>query len=81
MSAATPQDYRDLFEVDARGRRVLEHLERVFVKPPVLTGGIDAVLQTYSRAGQRTLLDFIHAQIARASSGPNDTPEAEASGG
>lgn len=62
----TPQDYKDLFETDKRGARILEHLARVFVKEPVTVGGIDAVLQTFTYAGQRKPLDFIVNQINRA---------------
>ena len=60
------QDYADLFEVDKRGQRILEDLIRRFVRPSVSTGGIDAVLQTYERMGQRKPLDFITTQINRA---------------
>lgn len=69
----TPEDYRDLFEVDKRGQRILDDLIRRFVRPPVMTGGIDAVLQTYDRAGQRKPLDFITTQINRAN-GVQDDP-------
>jgi hypothetical protein len=62
----TPEDYRDLFEVDRRGARILEHLARMFVKNPVTDGGIDAVLKTFTYAGQRKPLDFIVNQINRA---------------
>lgn len=60
--------YRDVFETDSRGRTVLENLERRFCSQPavVTSGGIDAILTTYERAAQRAVLDFIHAQIARA---------------
>ena len=62
----TPEDYRDLFETDRRGARILEHLARVFIRPPVTEGGIDAVLKTFTHAGQRKPLDFIVTQINRA---------------
>ena len=62
----TPQDYKDLFETDKRGARILEHLVRIFVKDPVTEGGIDAVLKTFTFAGQRKPLDFIVKQINRA---------------
>ena len=62
----TPEDYRDLFEVDRRGARILEHLAKIFVREPVTEGGIDAVLKTYMNAGQRKPLDFIVNQINRA---------------
>lgn len=61
-----PEDYRDLFETDRRGARILEHLARRFVREPVTDGGIDAVLKTYMNAGARKPLDFIVNQINRA---------------
>lgn len=71
----TPQDYADLFEVDKRGQRILDDLIRRFIRPPVSVGGIDAVLQTYDRAGQRKPLDFIMQQINRANGAPDDNQE------
>lgn len=71
------QDYADLFEVDKRGQRILEDLIKRFVRPPVSTGGIDAVLQTYDRAGQRKPLDFIMQQINRANGAPVDNQEGD----
>lgn len=62
----TPEDYRDLFETDRRGARIIEHLAKIFVREPVTEGGIDAVLKTYMNAGQRRPLDFIVNQINRA---------------
>lgn len=62
----TPQDYADLFEVDKRGQRILEDLILRFVRPPVTDGGIDAVLKTYERLGQRRPLDYITSMINRA---------------
>lgn len=71
----TAQDYADLFEVDKRGQRILDDLIRRFIRPPVSVGGIDAVLQTYDRAGQRKPLDFIKKQIKRANGAPDDNQE------
>lgn len=62
----TAQDYADLFEVDRRGVRILEDLILRFVHPSVSKGGIDAILQTYDRMGQRKPLDFIMSQINRS---------------
>jgi hypothetical protein len=62
----TAQDYADLFEIDRRGARILEDLILRFVRPPVAKGGIDAVLETYMRLGQRNPLDFVTNQINRA---------------
>lgn len=72
----TAQDYKDLFETDRRGARILDHLARIFVKEPVTDGGIDAVLKTFTFAGQRKPLDFIVNQINRAN-GVNEGEENE----
>jgi len=66
MSDPTPKDYKELFEDDRRGAAILEHLIRAFARPAVVTGGIDAVLATYQRDGQRRVLEFITTQINRA---------------
>ena len=68
----TPEDYRDLFEVDRRGQRILDDLIARFVRPSVTVGGIDAVLQTFERQGQRKPLDFIMQQINRANGAQED---------
>lgn len=66
MSNPTPAEYAALFEDDRRGAAILEHLTRTFARPAVVTGGIDAVLETYQRDGQRRVLEFIVNQINRA---------------
>lgn len=66
MSNPTPEQYKALFEDDLRGAAILEHLTRTFARPAVVTGGIDAVLATYQRDGQRRVLEFIVNQINRA---------------
>lgn len=65
-SRPTEEDYRELFETDKRGARILDDLVLRFVRPAVNKGGIDAVLQTYQRMGARELIDFIANQINRA---------------
>lgn len=66
QTEATPQDYHDIFEVDVRGQRILSQLWRVFAKSSVTDGGIDAVLKTFERMGQRNVLEFLVRQINRA---------------
>lgn len=61
-----PLQYKALFEDDLRGAAILEHLTQVFARPAVVKGGIDAVLETYQRDGQRRVLEFIVGQINRA---------------
>ncbi len=66
LNRATPADYKAIFEDDRRGAAILEHLTLQFARPAVTTGGIDAVLQTYHRDGQRRVIEYIVTQINRA---------------
>lgn len=66
MTAPTAAEYKALFEDDKRGAAILEHLIQMFARPAVLKGGIDAVLETYHRDGQRRVIDHIVNQINRA---------------
>lgn len=66
MTTPTPDLYKQVFEDDRRGAAILEHLTQLFARPAVTTGGIDAVLQTYHRDGQRRVLEYIVGQINRA---------------
>lgn len=61
-----PSLYAEVFEDDTRGAAILEDLIARFSRPTVTKGGIDAVLETYHRAGQRSVVDWIVAQINRA---------------
>ena len=70
----TAQDYADLFEVDKRGARILEDLIKRFARPAVNKGGIDAILQTYERMGQRNVIEHIVNQINRANGVQDDQP-------
>lgn len=71
-----PAQYKALFEDDKRGVAILEDMIQRFVRPAVTEGGIDAVLKTFERNGQRKPLDFIAAMINRAN-GVNLNPEEE----
>lgn len=62
----TAQDYRDLFETDKRGARILEDLIQRFYRPPSKSSGIDRVLDAHEFIGRRQVLDFIANQINRA---------------
>lgn len=80
MKAPAPAElaelFRAVFVVDARGRELLEYLERRYcsLAPVVTSGGIDAILTTYQRAAHREVLDHIHAMIQRAEVPPTETP-------
>lgn len=73
---ATPQDYLDVFERHPAGQIVLEDLVQRFSKQAVTSGGIDAVLTTYLRIGERRVPDFILTQINRANGVP-DQPQGD----
>jgi hypothetical protein len=68
--------YRDVFESDRRGALILEDLVQRFSRPMVTKGGIDAVLQSFARGGERNVVDHIVRQINRAN-GVRDTQEGE----
>lgn len=70
------ETYRQIFEVDQRGALILEHLIVLFSKGAKVEGGIDAVLSTYHRLGQNSVVQHIVKQINRANSVPdNEEPE------
>lgn len=66
MSQVTPETYLNIFEGHPEGRLILEDLTRRFARPAVCKGGIDAVLETYQRDGQRRVLEYIVNQVNRA---------------
>lgn len=66
MSTVTPETYASIFEGNPEGRSILEDLTSRFARPAVCKGGIDAVLETYQRDGQRRVLEHIVNQINRA---------------
>lgn len=72
----THDTYLDVFERHPAGAAVLEDLIARFTQPAVTDGGIDAVLKTYQRMGQRRVLDHILLQINRAHDVP-DQPTGE----
>lgn len=73
----TPAMYLELFEHHPTGRIVLEHLIQAFTQQAVTDGGIDAVLKTYQRMGQRRVLDFIINQMNRAQGVPEPQGESD----
>lgn len=71
----TPETYLDVFERHPAGAAVLEDLIKKFTQAAVTEGGIDAVLKTYQRMGQRRVLDHIINQINRAQGVPEPQGE------
>jgi len=74
----TPETYLDVFERHPAGAAVLEDLIKRFTQSAVTEGGIDAVLKTYQRMGQRRVLDHIINQINRAQGVPEPQGEDDA---
>ncbi|MGK0735951.1 hypothetical protein ACSFCT_04040 [Yokenella regensburgei] len=72
---ATPADYRRIFEEMPGGQPVLEELTRRFGRAAYVPGGTEGDRETCYRAGQRSVLDFILAQINKAD-GVDDDVEA-----
>ena len=71
MSAEyTPEDldalYREIFETDRRGAALFDDLCRHFAKGPARGFDASAVNETFARAHQRAVVDYILARINRA---------------
>ncbi|WP_336148603.1 hypothetical protein [Acinetobacter ursingii] len=67
LSAATPGTYRNVFDLDINGQRVLDHLELIFAnKATYVRGGHDAERESCYRAGQASVIAFIFNQVNRA---------------
>lgn len=66
------ETYRQIFEVDKRGAMLLEHMVVLFSQGAKVDGGIDAVLKTYHRLGQNSVVQHIVAQINRANNVPDN---------
>ena len=62
---ATSEEYKLILSDHSLGASVMADLERRFSQPAVMAGGVDAVLQTYFRAGQRDVIDYINLRIAQ----------------
>lgn len=60
-----PKNYAAIFEDDTRGAAILEDLVARFSKPAVVRGGIDAVLETYQRLWQTSVVSFIETMELR----------------
>lgn len=58
--------YARLFEGHPDGQKVLDDLYRRFCQPAVTSGGIDAVIKTYHRAGARAVVEYILARVNQA---------------
>ena len=67
MRRATPETYRNVFDLDVNGQRVIEHLQLTFAnKSTYVRGGQDAERESCFKAGQATVIGFILNQINKA---------------
>lgn len=75
----TPETYLDVFERHPAGAAVLADLAKRFAgKGAVVKGGIDAVLETYRRAGNREVIDLIGNMLDQATNNPRPQGESDA---
>ena len=72
----TAETYRNLFDIDVNGVRVLEHLTQIFCKSTYVRGGQEAERESCFRAGERSVVEFIIKQINRAND-PNYKEETQ----
>ena len=67
--------YRDIFEDDARGRTVLAHLERLFVRRPSPKDFTqEGMLRGFVHAHQREVIEHIYRQINMANGATDSQP-------
>lgn len=74
LSKATAETYRNVFDLDINGQRVLEDMTARFCKTSYVRGGHDAERESCFRSGQNSIPQFIINQITRANE-PNYTEE------
>ena len=72
------ETYSRVFEADPNGVAILDELTRLFARPAVVEGGIDAILKTYQRDGARRVVEYIINKINEAHDiqPPEDDPDA-----
>ncbi|WP_151813707.1 Bbp19 family protein [Acinetobacter ursingii] len=62
LTAAKPSTYRNVFDLDINGQRVLEHLTQVFCRDAYA----DTERETCHRLGQQSVINFILNNVNRA---------------
>lgn len=62
MRPASPETYRNVFDLDVNGIRILEHLTQVFCRDAFT----DSERETCHRLGQQSVINFIVNNINRA---------------
>ena len=67
IKRASPETYRNVFDLDVNGQRVLDDLQLVFAsKSTYVRGGHDAERESCFRAGQTSVVGHIFKQINKA---------------
>lgn len=67
LRRASPETYRNLFDLHIDGQRVLDHLQITFAnKSTYVRGGHDAERESCFRAGQTSVVNHIFNQINKA---------------
>lgn len=72
----TEHDYKQVFEDSSQGQAILEELVRRFSMGPSFDEH-NAVLKTYYREGQRSVIEFIISRINRANGVQDEIPQDE----
>ena len=70
IKRATPETYRNVFDMDLNGQRVLEHLTMVFCKDAFVSNDKGGERETCHRLGQQSVINFIVNSINQANN-PN----------
>jgi hypothetical protein len=70
MKRATSETYRNLFDLDVNGQRVLEHLTMVFCKDAFVPDDKGGERETCYRLGSQSVINFIINNINQANN-PN----------
>lgn len=70
----TAETYRNVFDFDINGQRILEDLTNVFCRSTYVRGGQDAERESCYRAGQSSVVNHILAKINQAND-PNFNKE------
>ena len=66
VNKATPETYRNVFDLDVNGQRVLEDLVAKYCKSSYVRGGQDAERESCYRAGAASVVNFILTKINQA---------------
>ena len=66
VNKATPETYRNVFDLHVNGQRVLEDLVAKYCKSSYVRGGQDAERESCYRAGAASVVNFILTKINQA---------------